>query len=132
MHIGERIERRASKLGVSAQDIAAKCGITDKSVYQWFSGSTKNIRPENLVKTAEILKTTERWLALEEGPEDRPETAEALSPEAAEALDAWEALSPAHKVAMLFAMKSLAPQEEQWIPGVSPDRRRIGRTGSNG
>jgi transcriptional regulator with XRE-family HTH domain len=129
MHIGERIERRAKTLGITPQEIAAKCGISDKAVYQWFSGSTKNIRPENLVTVARLLKTTESWLVFEEGPEERSQTGEPLPPGARAALDAWEALpSEEHKLAMISAMRELGRQiTQQWVPGVTPDRRKAVR-----
>lgn len=127
MHIGERIEQRAKALGITAQEIAAKCGISDKAVYQWFNGSTTNIRPENLVTVAKLLKTTERWLVLEEGDPDAPVAG--LPPGARAALDAWEALpSEEHKLAMISAMRELGRQlSQQWVPGVTPDRRKAVR-----
>ena len=71
MTLGERIKRRAEGLQppITPQQIAAACGIKDKAVYQWYSGSTKGLKPENLVRVAKLLNTTVEWLVFEEGPE---------------------------------------------------------------
>jgi transcriptional regulator with XRE-family HTH domain len=123
--LGERIKKRASDLGVTPKQIAEACGISVKSIYQWFDGSTKNLRPENLVIVARLLRTTERWLVFEEGPADRPDTVEALAPGESAVLDAWRALPIEHQLAMIATMRELRKQldAQRWIPGVSGDRR---------
>jgi transcriptional regulator with XRE-family HTH domain len=126
MHIGQRIEKRANKLAISAKEIAKACGVSDKAVYQWYNGATKGLKPENLVAVARLLKTTERWLALEDGPEDRPESVDELPPGGRAVVEAWAALPSEHQFAMLEAMKELKRQLDarRWKP--SDGERRTG------
>jgi transcriptional regulator with XRE-family HTH domain len=109
--LGERIEARATKVGCTPQDIAKACSITDKAVYQWYSGATNGLKPENLVRVAKLLKTTVEWLVFEEEPEERPVDRNLLHGEVKEAVTAFEALDAAYRAAALAAMKTFAEQQ---------------------
>jgi transcriptional regulator with XRE-family HTH domain len=80
MSLGERIKGRRKKLGVSVADLAAACSVSKAAVYQWESGDTKGLRPENLVLTADRLRTYTKWLVFGQGPEDRPTFRDELNP----------------------------------------------------
>lgn len=62
MSIGERIKARRLEIDVPVARIAAACGISPQSVYQWESGDTKTLKGANLVATAEVLRVTPKWL----------------------------------------------------------------------
>lgn len=66
--LAERISEALKISGVSALQVAEKCGIKPQSVYQWMSGETKQISGENLVEVAELTGYAPRWLAKEAGP----------------------------------------------------------------
>jgi transcriptional regulator with XRE-family HTH domain len=115
MTLGERIRARAEKLGITAKQIAATCGIEDKAVYQWYNGTTKGLRPENLVRTARLLRTTVEWLVFEDGPEDTPISSAILPDDAKEAAAVFMDLPPPYRAAMLKAMRELA-HATKWNP----------------
>ncbi len=60
--LGDRITSRLLDTGLSAAELARFVGVTSEAVSQWESGETEDLKPENLVQTAEFLATTERWL----------------------------------------------------------------------
>ena len=53
----ERIKKRREELGLEQKDIANIIGISKSAVSQWESGAVKGIRPEHLLKLAEILRS---------------------------------------------------------------------------
>jgi transcriptional regulator with XRE-family HTH domain len=52
---GDRIRLRRKQLGFSQRSLGAKIGVEGQSVSQWETGSTKNLRGENLVKLSKAL-----------------------------------------------------------------------------
>jgi len=56
---------------VKVAKVAAACGVSDQSVYQWMSGETKTISGEHLVELAAITGFDPRWIAKGLGPKRR-------------------------------------------------------------
>jgi len=57
--------------GVKAVDLARITGAKPPSVHKWLTGGTKNLKGQNLVKTAEFLDVSEAWLAHGVPPRER-------------------------------------------------------------
>jgi len=55
----------------SKKALADYCGVKAPSVNAWFSGDTKSLKGENLVKAAEYLNVEPKWLAEGIGPKER-------------------------------------------------------------
>lgn len=53
---------------ISQASLARACGITAPSVNDWVSGKTKTIEGQNLLRAAEFLGVTPKWLATGRGP----------------------------------------------------------------
>jgi transcriptional regulator with XRE-family HTH domain len=105
--LGERINKRRQELDVPVSRIAAACEITPQSVYQWESGDTKGLKPENLVIVAELLHTTERWLVTGRGQKDRRIARDELDDKEAKLIDHFRELVEGHQDAVLALAVSL-------------------------
>lgn len=112
-----RIEWLANLRGKTPQDIAAALKIEDKAVYQWYSGATKGLKPENLVNVAKLLDTTVEWLVLEEEPMERPSTASQLVGPRKEALKVFDSLPEHIRPAMLKVMREFAHTAQLLMSG---------------
>ena len=64
----ERLVYAMDEKGISPADLAKAVKVTPSAVSQWRSGQTKNLRPDNLFKVADILGVNARWLATGMGP----------------------------------------------------------------
>lgn len=62
MTIGERIKAKRRELGMSGEALGLLVGVTKSTVSQWENGDVKNLRPENLIGTADALDVSVRWL----------------------------------------------------------------------
>jgi transcriptional regulator with XRE-family HTH domain len=113
MTINERLKRRREKLGLSVADMAKYCGVKGSAVYGWEDGATKSLRSPNLVRAAEFLRTTEKWLALGEGPEDKIIHADELSPVETELIYDFRDLNTDEQTGMKSAISSLAEQHRK-------------------
>jgi transcriptional regulator with XRE-family HTH domain len=138
MTIGSRIKERRESLQISVMELASACQVHHNAVYQWESGDSKGLKPENLVRAAKKLNCRIDWLVFGTGPIERPAALEYLSPEdrAAHeaylklddetqqllrtactdvdlrgALQAYAQMSDEHKVAMLKVMRDFAQLE---------------------
>ena len=62
--IGDRIKKAREGLPseMKAVDLAKAVGVSKEAVSQWESGAIKNIKPENLIKCADVLGVSIRWL----------------------------------------------------------------------
>src|SRR5690625_373195 len=66
----DRIKKAFDMLPQDKQNqrrLAEYCGVKPPSVNDWFSGATKSLRGESLVKAAEFLQVDELWLATGKG-----------------------------------------------------------------
>jgi len=55
----------------SKKALADYCGVTPPSVNDWFSGKTKSLKGNSLIRAAEYLNVREQWLADGTGPMER-------------------------------------------------------------
>lgn len=67
--LAERIKRAlADSDGLTQADLARACNISTASVNNWFSGETKSLRGENLIRVASLLGVSPIWLSSGKGP----------------------------------------------------------------
>lgn len=69
MNINDRIIERCRDLKMSQVKLAALVGVTKGAVNQWFKGVSAP-SGENLLRTADALKVSERWLQLGVEPKE--------------------------------------------------------------
>lgn len=62
MTTGERIKERRTELGLSADSLATKIGISRSTMFRYESGAIEKIPLENLVSIANSLNTTVKYL----------------------------------------------------------------------
>ncbi|MGH9894062.1 MAG: helix-turn-helix domain-containing protein [bacterium] len=53
--LGDRIRESREKAPMTQQRLAKLVGVSRASVSQWESGATKSLKPENLLRVAEVL-----------------------------------------------------------------------------
>lgn len=76
----------AKKRGGSQTALAKACGVSQPSVHDWFSGETKTLRSESLLKAAKYLDVRIEWLQYGNGPMRHEE---GTVPEVREPAPAW-------------------------------------------
>ena len=59
----ERLKHARDTRGATSADLERAAGISSASVSNWFSGRTKNIRPDNLFRVCDYLHVSARWVA---------------------------------------------------------------------
>ena len=62
MTTGERMKQRRKELGLSAEDIAAKLGISPATIYRYENGGIEKMPGNILAPIAHALKTTPAFL----------------------------------------------------------------------
>ena len=62
MDIGERIKKRRKELGLSAEQIAEKLGVSPATIYRYESNDIMNMRIDKLEPIAKVLRTTPAYL----------------------------------------------------------------------
>lgn len=77
MLIGDRIKHRRKQIGLSAETVAARLGVSPGTVYRYESSEIMNMKADKLAPIAEILMTTPAYLM---GWTDDPDTQDSLTP----------------------------------------------------
>ncbi len=67
--IGDRIRRLRQARGERLTDLGAAAGLSASAVHQWESGTTKGLRPANLIAVADHYNVSIRWLVTGVGPQ---------------------------------------------------------------
>lgn len=62
MEVNERIRQRRKSLGLSAEQVAERMGVSPSTVYRYESKDIKNMSIDKLEPIAEALHTTPAWL----------------------------------------------------------------------
>lgn len=62
MTTGERIKNRRKELGISAEALAERCGISPATIYRYENGEIEKVGIDKLTPIAEALYTTEAYL----------------------------------------------------------------------
>lgn len=72
--IGERIKEARTGSSLTVKQLADACSVTTASVYQWESGATKGVKPENLAAISEATGYRMEYIARGELPKSKPDT----------------------------------------------------------
>ena len=62
MSIGERIKKRRQELGLSAEDVANKLGISPATIYRYESNYINSMKVDKLTAIATVLHVSESYL----------------------------------------------------------------------
>lgn len=110
MTTGERIKNRRKELGISAETLAERCGVSPATIYRYENGEIEKVSIDKLPPIAEALYTTEAYLLgwehdAEKGGEDaEDESIRILSRNA-------KKLSPENRQKLLEMAKVLFKEE---------------------
>lgn len=77
MTVGDRINYRRKQLGISAETIASRLGVSPGTVYRYENSEIMNMRSDKLGPIADILLTTPAYLM---GWTDDPEAQASAAP----------------------------------------------------
>lgn len=64
MKINERIKNRRKELGLSAEEVAEKIGVSPATIYRYESADIMNMGIDKLIPLAEVLHTTPGYLMM--------------------------------------------------------------------
>jgi transcriptional regulator with XRE-family HTH domain len=67
MPTGNRIKEAREGAGLTVAGLAKKVGVSRSAVYQWESGDTKGLRPENLFAVADATGYAAKWIGTGQG-----------------------------------------------------------------
>ena len=62
MSVGKRIKERRKHLGMSAEELADRVGVSPATIYRYESGYIENVRASKLSPIAKALHTDEAYL----------------------------------------------------------------------
>lgn len=62
--IGGRIQYARIAAGLTQEQLASKVGVSKGAVSQWESGTIKTLSAESLLKLADAVEASERWIML--------------------------------------------------------------------
>ena len=62
MTTGERIKARRKELGMNAEALAKRCGVSPATIYRYEKGDIENMGTDKLIPIAEALSTTPAFL----------------------------------------------------------------------
>lgn len=74
--LSERLKVAIADAGISKTELARRCGVKPPSVSGWFSGKSKFLRGENLLRAAAALNVSDTWLATGRGHRERTKAAD--------------------------------------------------------
>lgn len=67
MPMGDRIKEAREGANLSVKALAAKVKVSRSAVYQWESGDTKGLKPENLFAVADATGYSAKWIGTGHG-----------------------------------------------------------------
>jgi transcriptional regulator with XRE-family HTH domain len=114
MSMGTRIKARREELGVTQEALAEVLGVSRESVRLWENDEAAP-RRDRLADIANALKTSPRFLLIEEEPERQP--ARPVSPKALHVGSLWERIPDEAKRRELFLeiVRYTAAAEDEYV-----------------
>lgn len=114
MTTAERIRQRRKEIGMSADTLAEKIGVSRSTVFRYENGFIEKLPINNLIPIARALNTTVGYLM---GWDENPETTEPTPNERggseAEAMRYFEGLSESRKAEALNYLRYLFASEDK-------------------
>jgi transcriptional regulator with XRE-family HTH domain len=107
--IGERIAALRTAAGETLAQLGRVAGLSASAVHQWESGTTKGLRPSNLVAVADHYNVSIRWLVTGEGQQRVTETRSDFE---LQALKLFRKLSPDGQHSALAHLNWMLAQEK--------------------
>jgi transcriptional regulator with XRE-family HTH domain len=113
LSVGQRIRWLIEERGMTQVEVADKVGITQASVSNWVTDSSRRPSGKSLIALAEALGANPTWIL--DGSGNPFDVAAVWSAQERELLAAFRAMDPAGRAALLKAAKRVTS---------SPSRRR--------
>lgn len=107
MTTGERIRARRKELGISADVLAEKVGVSRSTIFRWENGFIEKVPVNKLVPVARVLQTTVGYLMGWDENKQVPASG-AVGRHEKEAIKYFESLSEDRKLEALNYLKYLA------------------------
>ncbi len=92
MTVGERIKFRRKQLGITADTLAEKVGVSRSTVFRWEKGDIEKVPGDTLVPIANALSVTPAYLMGWEEPS--PALSFTLTPTEADLVQTFRSLNP--------------------------------------
>jgi transcriptional regulator with XRE-family HTH domain len=109
MSIGQRVRMRRHELNITQVDLSRTSGITQSSLSNIETDSTKSLRGMTLIGLARGLKTSTRWIMSGKGPHE-PEPQ--LSAQEEHLIQVFLDLSDTNRMALLAAAEAMQKSQE--------------------
>jgi transcriptional regulator with XRE-family HTH domain len=103
--ITDRIASALAESQLEQAELARRVGVSRQAVNDWLKGRSVNIRPETLVRLADVLGVEIRWLATGHGPRK----ADPPPRDYVEILRKLDAMSPDERAAYVLLLSRSNP-----------------------
>lgn len=116
MTTAERIKQRRKELGLRAEDVAEKIGVSRSTVFRYESGEIEKLPYTNLVPIAKALNTTVEYLMFGCAENEKtpiPETGNGLSDDDSEIISLLANLPEEKKHQAMVFLRFLASNEDK-------------------
>lgn len=114
MTTAERIRARRKEIGMSADTLAEKIGVSRSTVFRYENGFIEKLPMNNLIPIAKALNTTLGYLmGWDDSPETENPTSESRGGIDDEAMRCFEGLSDSRKAEALNYLRYLAASEDK-------------------
>ena len=116
MDVGERIKARRIQLGMSAEQVAAKLGVSPATIYRYESKDIMNMRIDKLEPLANVLCTTPAYLMGWEPPSRTVQAINSTSEPSVEAqkiAKAFDKATPKDKSTVRVVLSEYLDDDEQ-------------------
>ena len=118
MTVGERIKFRRKQLGITADTLAEKVGVSRSTVFRWEKGDIEKVPGDTLVPIANALSVTPAYLMGWEEPS--PALSFTLTPTEAELVQTFRSLNPLGQEEALDHLHHLSEKDAFKKEGPSP------------
>lgn len=130
--IGKRIREARTDRGLTQTAVAQVLGISRAAISQWESGSSKGLKPENLLRLCRLLNLRPDWVvfgegAMNAGPSDAGgyHALAAIVSGVERLLDEENLVLPADKKGELVALLYQAYVEQGDLPDLASIREQV-------
>lgn len=104
LSFSDRLQAAMDAEGLRQTDLANKVGLSRAAINQLITGSSKGMKPDNLVAVARALRVRIEWLATGEEPMRDP-----ITPEDRATISELHQLDPEKRVLILANIRAMLP-----------------------